>query len=98
MTTFSVFNWDSGKYDYYTAPGGDGVAPQPRKQLPRSTTKIGVAPEDILRRLPDNAQRAGSGVEPVGVVAVSGDDAGTDLSLLTVGMLLGSAYLLWKVF
>jgi len=67
--TYSVWNWQTGRFDYYEAP-----ARGYRSQLSYpggfgSTDQIGASPEDSAVTVPVNATLVGSGGEAVGIVA-----------------------------
>lgn len=70
--TASVWNWQSGLYDYYAVPslhdaGADPLAPKP---LARLRAPLGDPPERLLRVLPDSAIYLGSGIRALGEVMV----------------------------
>lgn len=78
MAMYSVFDFDSQRYDYYTAKG-----PNLGERAPiRARGLAGVAPEHVMPKLPVNALYAGSGQDPRGILAVQefgyyGEEAGT---------------------
>lgn len=63
--TFSVFDYDTGKYRYYTAP----VSAPPltgHYRAPRNST-----PEGLAVQLPADAKVVGDGEQPRGVIATT---------------------------
>jgi hypothetical protein len=66
---FSQWQPDGG-YDYYEAdvhhPIGDDL---PIVRMPSVINEIGVAAQDVGRKIPKGAEYVGSGVEPQGVMA-----------------------------
>lgn len=100
---YSVWNWDSLRYDYYRADGG----PLPGQPvLPKKRYKNGdsVRPEDVLPVLPGDALKIGSGDTAQGRVAVRSDEArlGASVpsqggSILPVVMVAGAGYLLYRM-
>lgn len=100
---YSVWNSGSLQYDYYRSVGGASlragvIAPPPR--ISRGTA-IGVAPEDAARPLPFGSRRIGSGPTARGLIATTAGESpmgqfGLDDGLVRAGLLIGSAYLLYK--
>ena len=100
---YSVWNSKTLEYDYYRAVGGaslrSGVIAPPPQIGPG--TSIGVTPEDAARPLPVGSSRVGSGPTARGLIAAdAGERAmgqfGVDPGFVRAGLLLGSAYLLYK--
>lgn len=68
--TFSVFDYDTGRYRYFNAP----IAALPltgHYRAPRNKT-----PEGLAATLPLNAQQVGEGDDPKGVVAAASGISG----------------------
>lgn len=68
--TFSVFDYDTGRYRYFNAP----IAALPltgHYRAPRNKT-----PEGLASTLPSNAQQVGEGDDPKGVVAAASGISG----------------------
>lgn len=68
---YSHFNWESGKFDYYNAPGDQlGNRPKYRNVLNEPKSKHGVPVESVMPVIPSGAQRVGSGKVAKGRIAV----------------------------
>jgi hypothetical protein len=68
---YSVFDWDSGKYDYYRGVGDkSGYRPVPHRVFNEPNGK-GVPIEAALPVLPHDAQKIGRGENARGRVAVT---------------------------
>lgn len=95
--TFSVFDYDTGKYRYFAAP----IAALPltgHYRAPRNRT-----PEGLAAPLPAQAKQVGEGDEPRGVVSAApsisglGETPPLDATKLLVPVLaLIGAVVLWK--
>lgn len=99
MTTYSVWNYATRRYDYYVAPGGSGThAGSPPV---RSSSSLGAAPEQAAWPLPAGAKPVGSGALPkgriavktVGGIALAGVDLSDPVAIGAIGVL---AYVIWK--
>ena len=91
---YSVYNWTKGRFDYYK----DSL-PMPVAESPKSRTirqeKLGASPDGASESLPADAKLVGDGESAQGVIATSGISEG-EPTLLKIGLLGLSAYLLWK--
>jgi hypothetical protein len=68
---YSVFNWDSGSYDYYNGSGDKlGNRPKARQVLNKPNAKHGVPVEAVLPVLPAGSARIGSGKQARGRIAI----------------------------
>jgi hypothetical protein len=68
---YSHFNWGSGRFDYYSAPGDQmGNRPKYRNVLNESNSKHGVPVESVMPIISSGAQRIGSGMVAKGRIAV----------------------------
>ncbi len=90
---FSVFNYDTGKYLYFTAP----ISAPPltgHYRAPRNRT-----PEGLAEPLPPGARRVGEGAEPKGMIASLGDAVApsTPFPWAKVGLAIAAVTVLYKV-
>jgi hypothetical protein len=95
--TFSVFDYDTGKYRYFAAP----IAALPltgHYRAPRNRT-----PEGLAAPLPPQAKQVGEGDVPRGVVAAApgisglGETPPMDVKKALVPLLLlAGAFVVWK--
>lgn len=91
-----MFNYSSGLYDYYQDNKNLGVgATPPKKRLLGGN--LGVAPEQAALSLPSGAKKIGSGDAAKGVIATSGVTFFDSMDYVKIGLLLGSAVILWRV-
>jgi hypothetical protein len=68
---YSHFNWGSGRFDYYNAPGDQmGNRPKHRIVLNEPNSKHGVPVESLVPVIPSGARRVGSGKQAKGRIAV----------------------------
>jgi len=68
---YSVFNWNSARFDYFDAPGDKfGNRPKSRLILNQPNSTHGVPIEALAPIVPAGARRAGSGTAAKGRVAV----------------------------
>lgn len=65
---YSVYDYHSGKYDYYEGPMGT-IPATGRYRAPSSRVKFGASPESFAARLPSGARKVGSGESPRGIIA-----------------------------
>lgn len=68
---YSVFNWNTGKYDYYR---GNGELPGQKPKYRRNKQLKSVKIENVLPVVPSNSINIGSGNELFGRVAVLQND------------------------
>jgi len=77
MAIFSVFNYDTRKFDYYQSPQNHAqlghVFSQFREPSSGSDRIGSYAPEKISKSLPPGVVRMGSGFSPKGVIATTGN-------------------------
>jgi len=101
VITYSVWNYGTRSYDYYTAPG----APATHAGRPpvRGGSSLGAAPEQAAWPLPAGARKVGSGPLPKGRIASTsggislGGLGAVDLSdPVTVGAVIVLSYVAWK--
>jgi hypothetical protein len=96
--TFSVWDPDHKRFDYYQTAEGVGARENPEPNLPKR--EMGVSPEQAAWRLPSEARKVGSGDRVQGAVAARsglGDTAsvgGSVFKLLGLGLI---AYGAWKL-
>ena len=97
MAVFSVFNYETQRYDYYEGSGPKGTqAGTP--PMRRASSELGATPEQASWKVPMGARKVGSGELPQGRIAAMGD-AGADpmAEVIHLGTIAGLAYLAWKV-
>lgn len=94
---YSVWNYDTKRYDYYQSAGASGThaGTPPRARGPKSD--LGATPDQAAWPLPSGAQKVGSGASPQGRIASLGDtsDSGTPGSL---ALIAGAGVALWYFF
>lgn len=94
---FSTWNSAARNYDYYDAPGTQGihVGAPPRVR----GSDLGATPDQAAWRLPSNATRVGSGELPQGRIASLGDSSSiTAPSMTTIAIVAAIGYFAWKAF
>jgi len=101
MRTYSVWNYGTRAYDYYTAPGASETHAGAPKI--RGSSALGAAPDQAAWPLPAGARHIGSGPLPKGRVATK--DGGIPLPVLgavdlsdpvTVGAVIVLSFLAYK--
>ena len=104
MATYSVWNWKTGRYDYFKTPTQIGYDAEVNFHTPaRPASKIGNTLDEVLRPLPTRAKYTGSGELPIGEIVVirrglsGSDDDSLKNNMLIIGILVGS-YITFKLF
>jgi hypothetical protein len=94
--TFSVFNPQSGGYDYYQATGkslASGVfAPIPNRKLGKP---LGLTPEEAAERLPSGARLVGRGAMPQGTIATLGGSDTFDMPPTWL-LIAAAGFIAWR--
>lgn len=73
--TYSVWNTQTEKYDYYEAPANIDQLPVPEHLRKAWTSKIGTTADDAGWTLPAEARYIGSGPSAKGMISQGSDDA-----------------------
>lgn len=102
---YSVYNYATRKYDYYTAPTkATPHAPAPPRAL--GVGELGATPDEAAWPLPIGAKRVGVGINPKGriatakgpIEAIHGALSGTLDTSTNVIAMGAAAYLVWRFF
>ena len=99
MTTHSVWNPQSLKYDYYQAQGAlrDGVfAPAPKS---RANHRLGITVDEAAGSLPISAKPVGSGDVPYGLISERRSALGSiglSLDPVRLAIYAGIGWAVWK--
>lgn len=93
---YSVYDYHTGKFDYYEAPAKP-VPATGQYRKPRKVQSLGIVPEEFAAALPSNARKIGSGTQARGMIAtrVGGFDFKPNKDII-IGALFGAA--LMRVF